>query len=112
MSALCKNGHRAYSIISSARTRSDGGTSRPRAFAVLRLTTVGPSKSTGQGIGPERKLCRKYLYLGPPSFIVFAAELSRRRDRLCVGDVALHAYWKSSWRERRLKVEPRRHSSD
>jgi hypothetical protein len=58
------------------------------------LTTVGPSKSTGQGIGPERKLCRKYLYLGPPSFIVFAAELSRRRDRLCVGDVALHAYWK------------------
>src|SRR6516225_3143494 len=29
-----------HSITSSARTRSDGGTSRPRAFAVLRLTTV------------------------------------------------------------------------
>jgi hypothetical protein len=29
-----------YSITSSARTSSDGGTSRPSALAVLRLTTV------------------------------------------------------------------------
>jgi hypothetical protein len=29
-----------YSITSSAISRTDGGTVRPRAFAVLRLTTI------------------------------------------------------------------------
>jgi len=32
-------GHRAYSITSSARARSDGGMARPNTFAVFRLMT-------------------------------------------------------------------------
>ena len=51
----------AYSITSSARASSVGGTSRPSAFAVLRLTTssslVGNSIGRSPGATPFRILC-------------------------------------------------------
>ena len=49
---------RAYSITSSARASTDGGTSRPSAFAVLRLTTssylVGACTGKSAGFSPLR----------------------------------------------------------
>ena len=47
-----------YSITSSARTISDGGTSSPSAFAVLRLTIVsylvGACTGRSAGLAPRR----------------------------------------------------------
>src|SRR5262249_49187345 len=58
MSALCQkrtSGH-PYSITSSARASSDDGTSRPRAFAVLRLMTrsylFGACTGSSAGFAP------------------------------------------------------------
>src|SRR4029077_316535 len=52
-----KSGHRAYSITSSARASSDGGTKRPSAFAVVRFTTrsnlVGCSIGRSAGFAPR-----------------------------------------------------------
>src|SRR3954451_23696597 len=51
---------RTHSITSSARARSDGGTSRPSAFAVVRLMTrsilVGCSTGMSAGLVPRRTL--------------------------------------------------------
>src|SRR4029079_1237592 len=51
---------RSYSITSSARASSDGGTANPRAFAVLRLTIssnfVGCSTGRSAGFAPLRIL--------------------------------------------------------
>src|SRR6266566_3756521 len=53
-----------YSITSSARARSEGGTARPSAFAVLRLTEsttlVGNSTGRSPGAAPCRILSTKY----------------------------------------------------
>src|SRR6516165_3483343 len=50
---LCTAAKAAYSITSSACTRSDGGNLRPSAFAVLRLTTSSNlvGCSTGRSVG-------------------------------------------------------------
>jgi len=49
---------RGHSITSSARTRSVGGTSKPRAFAVFKLRTVsylvGASTGRSAGLAPRR----------------------------------------------------------
>src|SRR6516225_5945744 len=54
-----KSGHRSdYSITSSARASSDGGTDRPSAFAVFRLITssylVGACTGMSEGFSPLR----------------------------------------------------------
>ena len=56
---LCANsGHRAYSITSSARESMDGGTVRPSALAVFRLSTssflVGACTGRSAGFSPLR----------------------------------------------------------
>src|SRR5215831_4518950 len=52
-----------HSITSSARASSDGGTARPRAFAVVRLMTrsnlVGCSTGMSPGFAPRRILSTK-----------------------------------------------------
>src|SRR6516225_8230717 len=65
MSALCQKQtfcaavkNVVYSITSSARTRSDAGTEKPRAFAVLRLRAVsylvGDCTGKSAGLAPRR----------------------------------------------------------
>jgi hypothetical protein len=57
------NARRFHSITSSARTSSDGGTSKPRAFAVLRFMTSSyfVGACTGRSAG--------FLPLEPPASI-------------------------------------------
>src|ERR1700751_1358713 len=60
----CSAARMAYSITSSARARSEGGTSRPSALAVLRLITssnlVGCWTGRSEGLSPLRILSTKY----------------------------------------------------
>src|SRR6516164_3015757 len=76
----------SYSITSSARASRIGGTLRPSAFAVLRLTdgNIFVGNSIGKSIRPSKKFRRKDM----------------KRCALCHGKLGLSARFRNIWNGR------------